>query len=1026
MNSSAGPVTSILPMLRKLPACGLFLAALATIGFSQQNIGSIKGTVTDQFGGLVVDATVVAKGPNGAEKTATTNLAGSYEFRSLAPGNYDLRVTASGFSILEEKNVSVKAGRTTPLDLQLAVGSVEQTVTVDNKGVSTDSDRNADAMVLRERELEALPNDPEALQAALQALAGPTQGENGPQVKVDGFSNGQIPPKETIREVRINQNPYSAENEYPGWGGIEIYTQPGSDKFHGGANFNFNDESLNSRNPFALRRAPFQQRGFNANLTGPVVKKRASFTFNVGRFASESNAVINATILDPVTLKPALFNQTIVTPNASTFVSGRGDLKLNKKHTLVGSYQFNKYSQNPQGIGGFSLPSRASRGSGVYHAFQLTETAIINEKTVNETRLQVIHNISRQTANTLLPALNVQDSFFGGGAQIGNASNTQDRAEVQNFTSWSIGHHFLKVGGRFRYVRVRSIAPSNFGGTYTFAGGTGPALDANDQVIPGGGGTIQISSLERYRRTLVFQKQNLTAAQIRSLGGGASQFSIAGGNPEADVNQSDFSFYVQDEWKLRPNLTISPGLRYENQDNISSNLNFAPRIGFAWSPSFGNKKPGPPPTDSKNATAAKSATPAKPAAPSQPKTVVRGGIGVFYNRISEDLILQARRFNGLNQQQFVVTDPAVLDLFPAVPAINLLNTFAQPQTRRFLGSDLAPNYSLRASVSVEHQLPRNFKVVLNYSYGHTLRTLRTVNINAPLVGTFDPAVPTSGVRPLGQAAGNILEYQSTGRTTYNNLSLNVSGRVAKVNFWSTYVLAKTRNRDNGTSGSSFDPYDFSREEGRANFDIRHWFYAGADYQTRSGFSVNTFIIANSGAPFNITTGHDTNGDTFFTERPAFATDLNKPGVIVTPLGAFDPNPGPGQKIIPRNLGQGPTFFSVNLGVSKVIKFGRPIPPKTPPPASAGSVVTTTATTTATTGSQKPPPKPQIQRPYSLSFSIYVSNALNHNNRATPVGNMASPYFLKSTSTSGMFFFGPGGGGGAGGNRTINFRMRLSF
>src|SRR5206468_13050932 len=152
-----------------------------------------------------------------------------------------------------------------------------QTVTVDNKGVSTDADRNADAIVLREKELQALPDDPEALSAALQAMAGPMAGPNGAQVKVDGFSNGQMPPKETIREVRVNQNPYSAENEYPGWGGIEIFTQPGSDKLHGGGNFSFNDESLNSRNPFAPVRAPFQQRSFNASLSGPIMPKRASF-----------------------------------------------------------------------------------------------------------------------------------------------------------------------------------------------------------------------------------------------------------------------------------------------------------------------------------------------------------------------------------------------------------------------------------------------------------------------------------------------------------------------------------------------------------------------------------------------------------------------------------------------------------------------------------------------------------------------------------------------------------------------------
>jgi hypothetical protein len=194
--------------------------------------------------------------------------------------------------------------------------------------------------------------------------------------------------------------------------------------------------------------------------------------------------------------------------------------------------------------------------------------------------------------------------------------------------------------------------------------------------------------------------------------------------------------------------------------------------------------------------------------------------------------------------------------------------------------------------------------------------------------------------------------------------------------------------------------------------------------------VSAFIIANSGPPFNITTGRDLNGDTFFTERPAIATDLSKPGVVVTPLGAFDPNPAPGQPIIPRNFGQAPIFVSANFGVSKTIKFGRAIPPKIPPPAASGSVATTTGTvpsttTTTTAGSQKPAPKPPIQRPYSLSFSINANNALNRNNRGAPVGNMASPYFLKSTGTSGIFFFGPGGGG-TGGNRQVTLRVRLSF
>ncbi|MDX6612079.1 MAG: hypothetical protein QOD75_1265 [Blastocatellia bacterium] len=1002
----------------------VLLALLTPVALGQQSTGALKGTVTDQAGGLIVGANVILRDAKGAQKKASTNANGGFEFKSLAPGFYDLTVVAQGFDAFEEKQIEIRAGRTTPFDFQLNVASVEQSVTVDQKSLSTDADRNADAVVLRERELEALPSDPDAFASALQALAGPPQGENGPQIKVDGFSNGQIPPKEAIREVRINQNPYSAENEFPGWGGIEIFTQPGSDKWHGGVGFFFNDESLNSRNPYSAVRAPFQQRSFNGNLTGPIKPKRASFSINGGRNASDTNSLINATILEPLTNRPVRFNQTIITPQVSTNFTGRADVKINKQHTLVSSFEYNQASQARQGIGGFSLPSRAYRGARRNYTLQMTETTILSEKAINETRLQISHSNFRQTALTPQFALNVADSFFSGGSQVGAASNTQNRAELQNFTSWTSGNHFLKIGGRLRYVDVRSIAPSNFGGTYTFGGGTGPVLDANDQVIPGGG-TIAISSLERYRRTLVFS--SLSAAQIRSLGGGPTQFSIAGGNPEVNVSQRDIGFYVQDEWKLRPNFTISPGLRYESQNNITSDLNFAPRIGFAWSPSFGGgkKKPAPPPA----AAGATIATTAKPAAPGpaasggggQNKTVVRGGVGIFYSRIGEDVTLQARRFNGLNQRQFVVTDPAVLGLFPVIPQLSDLAAFAQPQTRRFLNPDLSPAYSLRGSLSLEHQLPYKLRLTLNYSYGRTLRNPRTMNINAPLGGTYDPAQPTSGIRPLGQGAGNIIEYRSDGELVGNSLGVSISASRKKFNVWASYNFSKTNSSDSGTSGSPFDAYDFSREWGRANFDTRHFYLVNANYQAPFGLSVNTFIIGNSGSPFNITTGRDTNGDTFFSERPAFATDLTKPGVIITPLGAFDPNPGPGQQLIPRNIGQGPTFLSVNMGVSKTIKFGPAIAPAvTSHPPSATMVTTASA--------QSPGPqsagKPAIRRPYSLLLSLNASNVLNRANQGNPIGNMSSPSFLKSVGATNFFSFGPGGG--AGGNRQVTLRVRLSF
>lgn len=1008
-------------LVRILHGTILFFA-VASLALAQQNPGALKGTVTDQLGSLVVGARVTVRNTRGVITSATTNSAGVFEFRRLEAGVYELKVNAPGFSVFEEKTVKIDPRQLKTLDVQLEVAFEEQEVTVDDRNISTDADNNANAIVLRSRDLEALPNDPQALMAALQAMAGPADPEGGQaQVKVDGFSNGQLPPKEAIREVRINNNPFSAENEFPGWGGIEIFTQPGADKWHGAFGFDFNDESLNSRNPFTTKRAPYQQRAWHINLSGPIVAKRASFSMYFNRYLSDANSVVNATTLDPVTLKPVTLNQSFVTPDVNNYGNARFDFKVNKMHTLVGRFNYNQSTQDLQGVGGFSLLSRAFRGRRNNFVMQLTETALINEKTVNETRFQLIRNRFSQTSVSNEFALNVLDSFNGGGAQVGSSSNAQDRLELQNFTSWSIGNHFVKIGARLRHLKIDSISPANFGGTYTFAGGPGPRLDANDQVILDPNGqpeVIELSSLERYRRTLAFSRAGLNPAAIRLLGGGATQFSIAGGNPEAEVKQTDISFYFQDEWKVRPNFTLSPGFRYENQNNIDSNFNFAPRIAFAWSPVFGTKKPAPAdPKANKSTAPAAAAAPAPVPGPGAPTIVFRGGFGIFYNRVSEDVTLQATRFNGTNQQQFLVTSPLVLDLFPVVPAIDLLDAFAQPQIRRVISDDLAPWRSLRLMFTVERQLLAKVKLSATYTHVRTSRMQRVVNINAPLGGTFIPGLPNSGVRPLGADAGNVLEYQSTGRSVANVFSVNVNGTVKKINFWGGYSLSKSRNTDNGTSGSPFDAYDFSGEFARGPFSALNFVYGGGSYAAPGAINLNLFLIGSSGAPFNITTGRDTNGDTFFSERPAFATDLTEPDVVITPLGAFDPTPTPGQTIIPRNFGRGPGFVSLNVNVGKTIKFGKAIEPKTPPPA--GAPRTTTAT-----GDQKPPEKPPVQRPYAITFSMNANNVLNRTNKGAPVGNMSSPFFLQSPSGSNNFVFSAGSG--SGGNRTISLRVRVSF
>src|SRR6202171_2764396 len=250
----------------------LVVALCACTALGQRTNAPLRGQVSDELGGVIVGATVVVVDAAGVEKTATTNQDGNYVLSGLAPGKYTLRIKASGFAPFENPELEVVTGRSQPINVTLKVTIEQQRVTIDgnNGGLSTEPENNAGAITLKGSDLDSLPDDPDDLTAALQALAGPSVGPNGGQVFIDGFSGGRMPPLSSIREVRINQNPFSAEYDRLGMGRIEILTKPGSDKFRGQASFNFNNQALNSRNPFAPTRPPYLQRQFGGNLGGPI------------------------------------------------------------------------------------------------------------------------------------------------------------------------------------------------------------------------------------------------------------------------------------------------------------------------------------------------------------------------------------------------------------------------------------------------------------------------------------------------------------------------------------------------------------------------------------------------------------------------------------------------------------------------------------------------------------------------------------------------------------------------------------
>ena len=1011
--------TRLLP--RKLLVTGLITLLASLVVAAQQNRGTLRGAITDELGAVIVGANVVLTDANGVQKKTTTNAEGIYTFAGLALGKYALTATAPGFAPSERKEIDVTAGRQSA-DVTLKV-TIEEKVTVEQTPVSTEATANANQTVIAGKDLDALPDDPDELAAALQALAGPSVGPNGGQIFIDGFTGGNMPSKDSIREIRINQNPFAAENDQPS-GRIDILTRPGTDKFRGGSSLNFTDESLNSRNPFAItssKRAPFQVRQYDVNLSGPVVKQKASFFVNFGRLETDDNELIRATVLDE-NLNTLEVGNAFLTPKRNTFFSPRFDYAINTNHTLVARYNFNRFTFDNQGVGGFNLPERGFNTVSTNHTIQLTETAILNPTTINETRFQFSAGRNENTGDNSIPALNVGGSFNSGGSQIGQTFNERKSWELNNFTAKQMRTHAIKFGGRVRHVSVDDNNENNFGGTWSFTGGFG------------------LTSIERYQLTLRLQEQGLTSAEIRAAGGGAATFSLNSGNPFAEVNQTDLGVFLQDDWRVRPNITFSYGLRYEVQTNTASRYDFAPRVAVAWSPGAANS--------------------ARP-----PKMVIRLGTGFFYNRFSEGSTLTVNRNNGVNLRQVFVTEEARRFLPPTVaeqqdPRVAatyaVLNQFSPTTIPNLSGVPLTqqivwekdPNIQnptvFATGIQVERQLPRNITMFAGFYNIRIVHVIRARDVNAPFPASVTPLTP-NGIRP-DPTRGEVYRFEASGQFNQRQFFIGFNSRLSRMlQIQGNYSLSKTTNDTDGQGSTLFpmNSYDTSGEFGRGSFDIRNRFTIfGTINLPWQKIVVNPFVVANTGPPFNIITGQDLNLDRQVNERPSFAgpnANCALSTIRCTRFGNFNLVPLSGEEIIPRNFGKSPGSVVVNLRIGRTFAFGainrgnaatagRPAAggPGGPTVVAAGGGGPRAA---IGPGGPQGPGGAASEKRFNLNVSLYIQNIFNHVNLGAPVGNLSSPNFGESLglSTTATQFGGPGAAGSAGaGNRRIYAQLRLNF
>ena len=1003
--------------LRIFVFIGLLHLVGASVAFGQ-SVGSISGQIQDTLGAIVVGATVTAVAPDGTQKQVVSNARGEFAIAGLTPGKYTIKAIAPKFALYENTEVTINAGERTDLPVILTVSGIQENVNVETgTGVSTDPNENASATVIKGKDLDALPDDPDELEAALQALAGPSAGPNGGQIYIDGFTGGRLPPKDAIREIRVNQNPFSAEYDRLGFGRIEILTKPGSDKFRGQVFGNFNDESLNSRNPFASNRAPSQMRYFGGNVSGPITKGKSSYFLDISDRNIDNNTIINAQILDPQ-FNIVAFRRDVRVPTDRFTVAPRLDYAINAKNTLVARYSFTRSTFKNQGIGDTSLPSRAYSSSNREHELRLTETMIINAKTVNETRFEFSDANRKQQGDNTIPTINVASAFTGGGAQIGLSFNRSKTFELNNFTTTSLGkrsQHSIKFGGRLRHISLTDRSENNFGGTFLFSGffdplHADPCNINHDDVV---------SSIEQYRCKVM----GVEGSQYDP-----TQFSITIGHPVSSVSQTEVGLFVSDDWKVSPSLLMSFGLRYENQSNISSRFNFAPRFGFAWSPGAGGAK--------------------------APKTVFRGGAGIFYDRFSENLTLQAIRFNGTNQLNLNVSQTdgqAARDLlaqamFTAdggvtnVPtAEQILAVLPASSTIRRVAPNLEAPYTMQAAVGVERQLPAKTTLAAFFITSRILHQLRVRNVNAPVCAS--PTNCDGAMRP-DPSLGNVYEYESSGHTNQNQFIANFRSTLStKMSLFGFYRLGFSNGDTDGAGTFPAYTYDLTGEYGRSSFDIRHNFVIGGNFTLPWKVTVNPFITAFTGRPFNITTGVDSNGDLLFTERPTFGelaarcNDLHLTASYCN-IGSNDP-----AAIIPRNYGQAPNYFSVNMRLSRNFGFGGSDAAKTtadnqggrggnrgggrggnrgggggrgPAMGGGGGMMMMGAGT-------------DVRKPYNLNVGLQFNNIFNNVNFGAPIGSLSSNRFGQSTGIAGGFGgFSGGGGVGAAANRRIELQLRFSW
>jgi carboxypeptidase family protein len=762
-------------MKYKLLARILLMVSLASVlvTAAAAQTASIRGMVEDDSGAAIPRAQVVLKQGKAAEgASAMSNDLGEFSFSGVAAGDYVLHAEAPGFKPADLK-LSLGAGPVPIQHIRLKVANVTQEITV-TAGDPVSMEGNMNSVEINHDLLKSLPvKDDNPLAAAQMFLDPAANGAEGTKIVVDGVEGGDLDvPSSSVKSVSVNKNPYSAEFGRPGKGRIEVMTRPGSmTRVHHHLVMTFRNSSLDATNAFAASRPDMSRSFWESDMNGPLFGRKGTFYIGGDYLSDNQNSVIHA-----ITSTGA-FNQNLATPEHSGRLMGRVDFQLNQLHNLSLRYNFNRDTADNRGIGPFDLPQRAYNNEAQRQELRVSETALFTVNFSNEARFSYKKRDNKITPTSALPASIVLGAFSSGGAQL-NQNQDEQIFELQDLVTWVRGKHTLRFGATAKRHDVDLTDTSNFGGTFTYS--SLAAFNANQPFL----------------------------------------FTINQGNPEAAFAQMEYSYFVQDEMRLRPNLTVLLGLRHELQQHLHDDNSFAPRAAISFAPGAG--------------------------------FVLRAGGGIFYDRRSWTMGQRALLFDGNHVRSLVVENPT-FPLSPAVLAAVAPSTFT-------IAPNLVAPYQIQGSLGLDKQIGKKNSLSIEYTTLRGLKLFRMRDINAPL--------PSSGVRP-NPAFVKIDQFESTGSSRANSLGVTFRTAIAnRVELLSQYTWSRSYDNTSGMFYLPADNFNLAPEWGRSDFDRRHRINLAGIVQLPYGFKFGTITTISSGVPFNITTGFDANHDGVANDRPA--------------------------------------------------------------------------------------------------------------------------------------------------------------